>query len=90
MTFDDLQEALAALSDSLDLERLENHTLDRRVGPLWTDPERTMIASINRRTLDYYGGFEYIDPEYIVEVGEWTCYSREHGRVDEALGEDEQ
>ena len=33
----------------------------------------------------YYGGFEYVPPEYILEVGDYIFYSREHHRVNDSV-----
>ncbi len=59
--------------------------LDQRVGALYVDNVRTFIATKNNRLLSYYGGFEYIDREYVHTVGNFTIYSGEHERVQEAL-----
>ena len=87
MTYDDILEALNELSERLELEPLKNHHLDPRVGTLYTDPGRTFIATRHRKYLDYYGGFEYIPSEYITQVNEYTIYSREHDRVEEAFND---
>lgn len=39
----------------------------------------------NTRTLNYYGGFEYVNPEHVSTFGEWTVYSEEDSRVKSAL-----
>lgn len=45
------------------------------------------LATTNRRVLDYYGGFEYIDAEFVSVLGNLTIYSIEDssGRVREHL-----
>lgn len=84
MTFDDIYYQLQELADQFELKEVTTN-LDPRVGTLWTDEDRSMIATMNRRQLDYYGGFEYIPPEYVLTVGHWTLYSAEHDRVADAL-----
>ncbi len=59
--------------------------LDRRVGRLYVDRDFTLIATQKNNTLAYYGGFEYVDEDYIVQVGSLTVYSGEAERVRNAL-----
>ena len=59
--------------------------LDARAGYVFISTEEGWIASRNTRSLEYYGGFEYIDIEYRVTVGEITFYSEDHSRVADAL-----
>ena len=49
--------------------------LDARAGYLFISIEEGWIASRNTRSLEYYGGFEYIGADYKVTVGEITFYS---------------
>ena len=57
--------------------------LDPRCGELWVCPE--FIATNNRKVLDYYGGFEYVEGQYIAQIGGLTVYSEENRRVSEHL-----
>ena len=59
--------------------------LDARAGYLFISTEEGWIASRNTRSLEYYGGFEYIDIEYKMSVGDITFYSEDHSRVADAL-----
>ena len=59
--------------------------LDSRAGYVFISTEEGWIASRNTRSLEYYGGFEYISEEHKVVVGEITFYSNDHSRVAEAL-----
>jgi len=59
--------------------------LDVRAGYVFISTEEGWIASRNTRSLDYYGGFEYISEEHKVIVGEITFYSNDHNRVADAL-----
>ena len=63
----------------------EDVGLDFRAGYVFVSTEEGWIASRNTRSLEYYGGFEYIDYEYKVVVGEITFYSSEHSRVSDAI-----
>jgi len=45
-----------------------------------------IVTTINgRKSLDYYGGFEYIDEEHIITVGDYVFYSVEADRVAQVL-----
>jgi len=59
--------------------------LDHRAGSVFVSVEEGWIASRNTRSLEYYGGFEYIGEDYRVTVGEITFYSSDHSRVADAL-----
>ena len=59
--------------------------LDSRAGYVFISTEEGWIASRNTRSLEYYGGFEYISEEYRVTVGEITFYSSDHSRVADAI-----
>lgn len=92
MNYEQLLEAAGELeAESLHdaiLTKPEDLGLDRRVAHrLLVDPERSFIAVplAERRTLDYYGGFEYIEPEYIMIIGDHVFYSGESDRVNSAL-----
>ena len=63
----------------------EDVGLDSRAGYLFVSTEEGWIASRNTRSLEYYGGFEYIDIEYRTTVGEITFYSEDHSRVADAI-----
>lgn len=44
-----------------------------------------LIVQGKTNTLDYYGGFEYIDAEYIKRIGGYTIYSTDCQRVQDCL-----
>jgi hypothetical protein len=46
---------------------------------------KDFVVTQNRRTLDYYGGFEYIDAECITTFGDYTFYSGDCERVRECI-----
>lgn len=86
-TLNDILDALAELDESISNSVTSHHPsaagLDSRCGTVYQGED--FLATKHRRSLDYYGGFEYIEPEYVTVVGEWTLYSIEHGRVLEAI-----
>ena len=62
--------------------------LDMRVGTLYINTQDRVIASNNQRSLEYYGGFEYIDKDMVQTVGDWTFYQGD--RVDDCIDTYEQ
>lgn len=88
MNLDDILSQLDEISELL-AQSLEPITtnLDPRVGRLYSDPDRTLIAVRleGQRSLEYYGGFEYIDREYVHAIGDWVIYDSMAKRVQEAL-----
>ncbi len=58
--------------------------LDRRCGRLYLDVDKDFIITRKRsvQKLNYYGGFEYVNEEYITQIGNLICFSRENERVD--------
>ena len=55
--------------------------LDNRCGKLFANADCIAVYNGNDRTLQYYGGFEYIDKEYRHEMGDYVFYSAEDERV---------
>lgn len=63
--------------------------LDYRAGMLYITDEGILVKNNERRTLEYYGGFEYVDKEFVHTIGNdhngYTFYSRDDDRVEEAV-----
>ena len=62
----------------------EDLGLDSRAAyRLYVDADHTCIAvdKRNDRTLQYYGGAEYVDKDFRREMGNWVFYSAEDDRV---------
>lgn len=60
--------------------------LDRRSAyRLYVNEDYIAVQNNERRTLDYYGGFEYVDSESVFTLGNYTFYSRDDDRVNEHL-----
>ena len=57
----------------------------RAFGKFWYCYEGIFIYEHARGRLDYYGGFEYIDREFVKSYGEYVFYSAEADRVQQAL-----
>lgn len=56
--------------------------LDKRAGyRLYVGEDVIAVTLADDRSLQYYGGFEYVDTECRSVVGEYVFYSSEDGRV---------
>jgi hypothetical protein len=55
--------------------------LDQRCGKLFANADCIAVYKDNDRSLQYYGGFEYIDKEFRHEMGDYVFYSVEDNRV---------
>lgn len=58
-----------------------NIGLDERCGRIFIDEECIIVPKSNRRVIDYYGGFEYVDKEFIQEIGDYVVYLNGDERV---------
>ena len=81
----EMSDRMEEIVDTLKLVSADDVGLDRRAGMLLVGPEGIVVHERYRKSLDYYGGFEYVDAEYVRTIGDYTFYSREHDRVDEAV-----
>jgi len=62
--------------------------LDSRAGyNLFINEDYIAVSRGNRRTLDYYGGFEYVDEENVTVLGDYVFYSADDERVQDHLDE---
>lgn len=87
MDFSTVQETIRQLQDEIEssCRQVPAHELglDSRCGMVYVGGD--FIASPYPGNLDYYGGFEYVDPDYTQSLGDWKLYSNEDDRVSEAL-----
>lgn len=64
----------------------EDLGLDRRAAyRLFVNEDYIAVANRDRRTIDYYGGFEYVDPDNVFTLGNYTFYGRNDSRVEDHL-----
>lgn len=86
MDFEELSNQLNAVAD----EALNNAKtyyperlgLDRRAAyQVWRGYDFLAIRSNDKQTMEYYGGFEYVDRQYVLDTGYYTFYSTDDGRV---------
>lgn len=54
---------------------------ESRVGKVYISADAMAIHINNRRNLEFYGEFEYIDEEHKTRVGDYIFYSGESERV---------
>ena len=63
----------------------EQFGLDDRCGKLYMGEDFIAVPTHQDRTLQYYGGFEYVDPASRTVIGEFVFYSTDDDRVEEAM-----
>lgn len=84
MNFSTIQDTILQLQDEIEssCRRVPAHELglDSRCGFVYVGED--FVATSRPRELDYYGGFEYVDPDYIQSVGDWKLYSKGNRRID--------
>lgn len=71
------------VNDNMDLVPASDLGLDIRCGRLFVNDEGIAVSKDSDRTLQYYGGFEYVDKDYRFEMGEFVFYSVDDDRVRE-------
>jgi hypothetical protein len=54
---------------------------------LFINEDFIAVSKGNRRTLDYYGGFEYVDEEHVTVLGDMVFFSADDERVQGHLDE---
>ena len=64
---------------------LEELGLDFRCGRILISVEGGFVAACNPSSIEYYGGWEYIDSEYKLDAGDYRFYDRDAGRVDAVI-----
>ena len=64
---------------------LEELGLDFRCGRILISIEGGFVAACNPRSIEYYGGWEYIDSEFKLDAGDYRFYDREADRVDAVI-----
>lgn len=77
--------ATATVRETMEACRAEDLGLDPRAGyHLFVN--RDCVAMRGRTaSLDYYGGFEYVDSEYVQVVGDWKFYFCDDERVQDHI-----
>ena len=64
---------------------LEELGLDFRCGRILISVNEGFVAACSPRSIEYYGGWEYIDSEYKLDAGNYRFYDRDADRVDAVI-----
>ena len=82
----DLETQIRRTVLSLPEVRAEDLGLDRRSAyTIWVDEDVLIVTKNEDRTLQYYGGFEYVDKNARMECGDYVVYTSDDGRVADCL-----
>jgi hypothetical protein len=73
------------LNENAELVSADRVGLDRRAGSVWVSKDAIIVESYGRGSLEYYGGFEYVDKECRTQVGSLTIYYSEDDRVQDCI-----
>ena len=60
---------------------------NRSAYQLFINEDYIAVRKSDRRSLDYYGGFEYVDEEHVSVLGDMVFYSADDERVQDHLDE---
>jgi len=85
----EINEKVEAIIDEMKEVKPEELYLDNRSAyRLYVDKEYIAVQKgSDLRTLRYYGGFEYVDEEYVLELGEYVFYHSEDERICDHLAQ---
>jgi len=82
----DLETQILNTVASLPEVRAEDLGLDRRAAyTLWIDEDAVIVRKSEDRTLQYFGGFEYVDSSARMECGDYVIYTNDDSRVYDCL-----
>ena len=82
----DLDEQIRAVVRDLPYVAADELGLDRRAAyRLWVDEDAIIVSKDSDRTLQYYGGFEYIEASARIECGDYVIYTNDSQRVADCL-----
>jgi glutathione synthase/RimK-type ligase-like ATP-grasp enzyme len=71
------------VNDNMDLVPASDLGLDLRCGRLFVNEDGIAVSKDGDRSLQYYGGFEYVDKDYRNELGDYVFYTVDDDRVRE-------
>jgi len=71
------------VNDNMDLVPASDLGLDLRCGRLFVNEDGIAVSKDSDRSLQYYGGFEYVDKDYRHELGGYVFYTVDDDRVRE-------
>lgn len=93
MKFDYIADLLDSVNEQMDLfvstmdsVKAKELGLDSRAGyDLWVNKDCIVTTLGSDNSLQYYGGFEYVDKEFRAQVGDWVIYMADDERVREHI-----
>lgn len=78
------ESAVRELTDTMTRVSAEQCGLDPRAGRFYISDD-AIIVDTSARSLEYYGGFEYVDDYSKTVIGQFTIYTSDDDRVQEAI-----
>ncbi len=92
---DEVSDRMRRILNDMEYTTPDSMGLDRRAGyRLWINEDCIVVDKDNDRSLQYYGGFEYVDRDYRVEMGDYVIYlsddERVQGHIDTFFQRDEE
>jgi len=82
----DLDTQIRKTVANLPCVRADELGLDRRSAyGVWVDEDALIVSKDEDRTLQYYGGFEYVDKRSRIECGDYVIYTNDDDRVEGCL-----
>jgi hypothetical protein len=86
-TIENAVEAYIKQSDVVEIGALglEELGLDFRCGRILISVNEEFVAACNPSSIEYYGGWEYIDAEYKLDAGGYRFYDSEASRVSSVI-----
>jgi len=86
--FDIGRQVTALVTEQMTEVTAEEVGLDRRAAyRLYVSEDTIAVSKDADRTLQYYGGFEYVDKEYRQEMGDWVFYFADDERIGDHLAQ---
>ena len=74
------------IDEEFRLVKPEDVGLDSRAGyNLFINEDFIAVSKSNRRSLDYYGGFDLVEEEHVTVLGDYVFYSADDERVQDHL-----
>lgn len=86
-TIENAVEAYIKQSDVVEIGALGLNELglDFRCGRILISVNEGFVAACNPRSIEYYGGWEYIDSEYKLDAGDYRFYDSEASRASSVI-----
>lgn len=85
---DDIADKAEAIVREMELTNATAVGLDQRAAyRVWVNRECIAIRGSDDRTMQYYGGFEYVDKDYRHQLGDYVFYMADDDRVQRHIEE---